>query len=63
MYVSWRRALTERLHGAYFHGRVYYTLNVLREDLDNPYAPAAVLSDWLVPVYQTRGCTHTVCVQ
>ncbi|XP_048841780.1 ATP-binding cassette sub-family D member 4 isoform X1 [Brienomyrus brachyistius] len=36
MYVSWRRALTERLHGAYFQGRVYYTLNVLPEDLDNP---------------------------
>ncbi|XP_072558882.1 lysosomal cobalamin transporter ABCD4-like [Paramormyrops kingsleyae] len=36
MYVSWRRALTERLHGSYFQGRVYYTLNMLREDLHNP---------------------------
>ncbi|KAL4601632.1 ATP-binding cassette sub-family D member 4-like, partial [Arapaima gigas] len=36
MYVSWRRSLTEWLHTAYFQGRVYYTLNVLREDLDNP---------------------------
>ncbi|XP_061785425.1 lysosomal cobalamin transporter ABCD4 isoform X1 [Nerophis lumbriciformis] len=36
MYVSWRRTLTENLHTAYFQGRVYYTLNVLREDIDNP---------------------------
>uniref|UniRef100_A0A3B4ZIT1 ATP binding cassette subfamily D member 4 n=1 Tax=Stegastes partitus TaxID=144197 RepID=A0A3B4ZIT1_9TELE len=36
MYVSWRRTLTESLHSAYFQGRVYYTLNVLREDIDNP---------------------------
>ncbi|XP_018550038.1 ATP-binding cassette sub-family D member 4 [Lates calcarifer] len=36
MYVSWRRTLTESLHTAYFQGRVYYTLNVLREDIDNP---------------------------
>uniref|UniRef100_G3P7W8 ATP-binding cassette, sub-family D (ALD), member 4 n=1 Tax=Gasterosteus aculeatus aculeatus TaxID=481459 RepID=G3P7W8_GASAC len=36
MYVSWRRTLTESLHTSYFQGRVYYTLNVLREDIDNP---------------------------
>ncbi|XP_034017493.1 ATP-binding cassette sub-family D member 4 isoform X2 [Thalassophryne amazonica] len=36
MYISWRKILTESLHTDYFHGRVYYTLNVLREDLDNP---------------------------
>lgn len=36
MYVSWRRTLTESLHKAYFQSRVYYTLNVLREDIDNP---------------------------
>ncbi|KAJ8389336.1 hypothetical protein AAFF_G00120440 [Aldrovandia affinis] len=36
MYVSCRRSLTESLHRAYFHCRVYYILNVLREDIDNP---------------------------
>ncbi|KAK5852994.1 hypothetical protein PBY51_006819 [Eleginops maclovinus] len=36
MYLSWRRMLTESLHKSYFQGRVYYTLNVLREDIDNP---------------------------
>uniref|UniRef100_A0A8C4F2P8 ABC transmembrane type-1 domain-containing protein n=1 Tax=Dicentrarchus labrax TaxID=13489 RepID=A0A8C4F2P8_DICLA len=36
MYVNWRQTLTESLHTAYFQGRVYYTLNVLREDIDNP---------------------------
>ncbi|XP_044869111.1 lysosomal cobalamin transporter ABCD4 isoform X1 [Mauremys mutica] len=36
MYVSWRKTLTEYLHGYYFQGQVYYTLNVLREDIDNP---------------------------
>lgn len=36
MYLSWRKALTQSLHSAYFQGRVYYTLNVLREDIDNP---------------------------
>lgn len=36
MYVSWRQTLTESLHSSYFQGRVYYTLNVLREDMDNP---------------------------
>uniref|UniRef100_A0A3Q3MNN3 ATP-binding cassette, sub-family D (ALD), member 4 n=1 Tax=Mastacembelus armatus TaxID=205130 RepID=A0A3Q3MNN3_9TELE len=36
MYVSWRKTLTESLHTAYFQGRVYYTLNVLKEDIDNP---------------------------
>ncbi|KAG7265271.1 hypothetical protein CRUP_020517 [Coryphaenoides rupestris] len=36
MYVGWRRTLTESLHADYFRGRVYYTLNVLREDVDNP---------------------------
>ncbi|XP_060908117.1 ATP-binding cassette sub-family D member 4 [Labrus mixtus] len=36
MYLNWRKTLTESLHTAYFQGRVYYTLNVLREDVDNP---------------------------
>ncbi|CAL1586401.1 unnamed protein product [Knipowitschia caucasica] len=36
MYLSWRRTLTESLHSSYFQGRVYYTLNVLRDDIDNP---------------------------
>ncbi|XP_077408168.1 lysosomal cobalamin transporter ABCD4 [Vanacampus margaritifer] len=36
MYVNWRKTLTESLHKAYFQGRVYYTINVLREDIDNP---------------------------
>ncbi|MBN3298720.1 ABCD4 protein, partial [Amia calva] len=36
MYVSWRKSLTEHLHRDYFQGRVYYTLNVLRKDIDNP---------------------------
>ncbi|XP_019344253.1 lysosomal cobalamin transporter ABCD4 isoform X5 [Alligator mississippiensis] len=36
MYVSWRKTLTEDLHCQYFEGQVYYTLNVLHEDIDNP---------------------------
>ncbi|CAN9507370.1 unnamed protein product [Ophioblennius macclurei] len=36
MYVLWRTTLTQSLHASYFQGRVYYTLNVLREDIDNP---------------------------
>ncbi|XP_074852892.1 lysosomal cobalamin transporter ABCD4 isoform X2 [Carettochelys insculpta] len=36
MYVNWRKTLTEYLHGYYFQGQVYYTLNVLCEDIDNP---------------------------
>ncbi|XP_037688234.1 lysosomal cobalamin transporter ABCD4 isoform X1 [Choloepus didactylus] len=36
LYVSWRKNLTEHLHRLYFRGRVYYTLNVLRDDIDNP---------------------------
>ncbi|XP_006865671.1 PREDICTED: ATP-binding cassette sub-family D member 4 [Chrysochloris asiatica] len=36
LYVSWRKGLTEHLHRLYFRGRVYYTLNVLRDDIDNP---------------------------
>lgn len=36
MYVSWRTTLTESLHSSYFQGRVYYILNVLQEDIDNP---------------------------
>ncbi|MGH0181671.1 UNVERIFIED_CONTAM: hypothetical protein FKN15_007516 [Acipenser sinensis] len=35
MYVNWRKSLTEHLHQCYFQGRVYYTLNMLREDIDN----------------------------
>ncbi|XP_073853905.1 lysosomal cobalamin transporter ABCD4 isoform X10 [Macaca fascicularis] len=37
LYVSWRKDLTEHLHCLYFRGRVYYTLNVLRDDIDNPF--------------------------
>ncbi|XP_010333578.2 lysosomal cobalamin transporter ABCD4 isoform X4 [Saimiri boliviensis] len=37
LYVSWRKDLTEHLHRLYFQGRVYYTLNVLRDDIDNPF--------------------------
>ncbi|XP_051738492.1 ATP-binding cassette sub-family D member 4 isoform X1 [Ctenopharyngodon idella] len=36
LYVSWRKSLTEEIHNTYFKGRVYYTLNVLRKDIDNP---------------------------
>ncbi|XP_036887016.1 lysosomal cobalamin transporter ABCD4 isoform X3 [Sturnira hondurensis] len=36
LYVSWRKNLTEYMHRLYFRGRVYYTLNVLRDDIDNP---------------------------
>lgn len=36
LYVNWRKSLTECLHKEYFHGRVYYTVNVLSEDVDNP---------------------------
>ncbi|XP_016818971.1 lysosomal cobalamin transporter ABCD4 isoform X1 [Cricetulus griseus] len=36
LYVSWRKDLTEHLHNLYFRARVYYTLNVLRDDIDNP---------------------------
>ncbi|XP_026567458.1 ATP-binding cassette sub-family D member 4 isoform X1 [Pseudonaja textilis] len=36
MYVSWRKSLTEYLHGYYFQGQEYYTLNVLHEEIDNP---------------------------
>lgn len=36
LYVSWRKDLTEHLHQLYFRARVYYTLNVLRDDIDNP---------------------------
>ncbi|ROI16408.1 ATP-binding cassette sub-family D member 4 [Anabarilius grahami] len=36
LYVSWRKSLTEEIHNTYFKGRVYYTLNVLCKDIDNP---------------------------
>ncbi|KAK9953040.1 hypothetical protein ABG768_017066 [Culter alburnus] len=36
LYVSWRKSLTEEMHNTYFKGRVYYTLNVLCKDIDNP---------------------------
>ncbi|XP_077640156.1 lysosomal cobalamin transporter ABCD4 isoform X2 [Lonchura striata] len=36
MYVNWRKSLTEYLHSCYFQGQVYYSLLVLREDIDNP---------------------------
>ncbi|XP_073923646.1 lysosomal cobalamin transporter ABCD4 isoform X2 [Castor canadensis] len=43
LYVSWRKDLTEHLHHLYFRTRVYYTLNVLRDDIDNP-------TGWLGPM-------------
>uniref|UniRef100_A0A8C4T0G6 ATP-binding cassette, sub-family D (ALD), member 4 n=1 Tax=Erpetoichthys calabaricus TaxID=27687 RepID=A0A8C4T0G6_ERPCA len=36
MYVSWRKSLTQCLHRHYFQDRVYYILNVLHKDIDNP---------------------------
>ncbi|MBZ3876539.1 ATP-binding cassette sub-family D member 4 [Sciurus carolinensis] len=36
LYGSWRKDLTEHLHRLYFQALVYYTLNVLRDDIDNP---------------------------
>uniref|UniRef100_UPI00398EAC5A lysosomal cobalamin transporter ABCD4 n=1 Tax=Pristiophorus japonicus TaxID=55135 RepID=UPI00398EAC5A len=36
MYVRWRQSLTMSLHKSYFKRKVYYTLNVLHDDLDNP---------------------------
>ncbi|XP_051969752.1 lysosomal cobalamin transporter ABCD4-like isoform X2 [Xyrauchen texanus] len=36
LYVGWRKSLTKELHNTYFQGRVYYTINVLRKDIDNP---------------------------
>ncbi|XP_051538864.1 lysosomal cobalamin transporter ABCD4-like isoform X2 [Myxocyprinus asiaticus] len=36
LYVGWRKSLTKELHNTYFQERVYYTLNVLRKDIDNP---------------------------
>ncbi|XP_069493724.1 lysosomal cobalamin transporter ABCD4 isoform X6 [Ambystoma mexicanum] len=36
IYINWRKNLTECLHRSYFRGQVYYTLNVLRKDIDNP---------------------------
>nr|XP_033808404.1 ATP-binding cassette sub-family D member 4 isoform X1 [Geotrypetes seraphini] len=36
MYVNWRKDLTEYFHRYYFEGKVYYILNVLRKDIDNP---------------------------
>ncbi|XP_042333502.1 lysosomal cobalamin transporter ABCD4 isoform X2 [Sceloporus undulatus] len=36
MYLNWRKTLTEYLHGYYFQGQVYYTLNILHEEIDNP---------------------------
>lgn len=36
LYVRWRKTLTEDLHHLYFKGRVYYTLNILCKDIDNP---------------------------
>ncbi|XP_069493721.1 lysosomal cobalamin transporter ABCD4 isoform X4 [Ambystoma mexicanum] len=43
IYINWRKNLTECLHRSYFRGQVYYTLNVLRKDIDNP-------TGWLGPV-------------
>ncbi|KAK2855363.1 hypothetical protein Q7C36_007232 [Tachysurus vachellii] len=36
LYLGWRKCLTQKLHGDYFTRQVYYTLNVLQEDIDNP---------------------------
>ncbi|KAH0620505.1 hypothetical protein JD844_021029, partial [Phrynosoma platyrhinos] len=43
MYVNWRKTLTEHLQGHYFQGQVYYTLNILHEEIDNP-------TGWMGPV-------------
>ncbi|XP_067894758.1 ATP-binding cassette sub-family D member 4 isoform X2 [Heterodontus francisci] len=36
MYVRWRQSLTMDLHKSYFSRKVYYTVNTLHDDLDNP---------------------------
>ncbi|XP_066281799.1 lysosomal cobalamin transporter ABCD4-like isoform X1 [Branchiostoma lanceolatum] len=36
MYVKWRRLICHRLHQKYFQDTVYYQLNVLQENMDNP---------------------------
>ncbi|XP_034163800.2 ATP-binding cassette sub-family D member 4 isoform X1 [Pangasianodon hypophthalmus] len=36
LYISWRKCLTQSLHQDYFSRWVYYTLNVLHKDIDNP---------------------------
>ncbi|KAM9488146.1 lysosomal cobalamin transporter ABCD4 isoform 2-T2 [Clarias gariepinus] len=36
LYVGWRKCLTQSLHQDYFSGQIYYTLNVLQSDTDNP---------------------------
>ncbi|XP_072349562.1 lysosomal cobalamin transporter ABCD4 isoform X1 [Scyliorhinus torazame] len=36
MYVRWRQSLTMDLHKSYFKRKVYYALNVLHDELDNP---------------------------
>ncbi|XP_035688885.1 lysosomal cobalamin transporter ABCD4-like isoform X2 [Branchiostoma floridae] len=36
MYVRWRRLICHRLHQKYFQDTVYYQLNVLQENMDNP---------------------------
>lgn len=36
LYVRWRKSLTEALHKKYFRECVYYTLNLLKTDVDNP---------------------------
>ncbi|XP_016063688.1 PREDICTED: ATP-binding cassette sub-family D member 4 isoform X6 [Miniopterus natalensis] len=63
LYVSWRKDLTEHLHHLYFRGRVYYTLNVLRDDVDNPFKhmqirvnaePAAFFQSWACGAHEDR---------
>ncbi|XP_041070505.1 ATP-binding cassette sub-family D member 4 isoform X2 [Carcharodon carcharias] len=36
MYVRWRQSLTLDLHKSYFKRKIYYALNVLHDELDNP---------------------------
>ncbi|XP_078418227.1 lysosomal cobalamin transporter ABCD4 isoform X1 [Cetorhinus maximus] len=36
MYVRWRQNLTLDLHKSYFKRKIYYALNVLHDELDNP---------------------------
>ncbi|XP_038677407.1 ATP-binding cassette sub-family D member 4 [Scyliorhinus canicula] len=36
LYVRWRQSLTMHLHKSYFKRKVYYALNVLHDELDNP---------------------------
>ncbi|KAK7076066.1 ATP-binding cassette sub- D member 4, partial [Halocaridina rubra] len=36
LYITWRQILGRSLHGLYFSGINYYSLNVLNSSIDNP---------------------------